>query len=422
MLSGARYMIVNYESQNFSISQALSSNDAQRQIVPIQHVETQTTSASPTASPTSTGSSTLPPITMTTSHPSHSLGTPAIAGIVVGIVFSVMIVCGIGVWLIRKRKREPKRQNSRDSNTAELAGSQPFKAELDNEGSRQINDQKGPRTSMEEVSEEKQTQMDQREINIMDNGIHGNPLEMSGPEVPRSELPSPDPFIGHELSSNEAELMRSELSTPEPGCAAEMPSPDMVPAEMPSPEIGAPAAGEGSPSPGVSPSPLPSPHLEHPSRPILSRRPVPSSMESSRQRLQLTRRDSTDSESPYPSATMRSIRPTPAHMRGDSSDSEALTLLPRNSLSRPTHHRLDSKDSSDTFETRLEQSSPGSRLARDRPTEGMPSLANQSSQEALVSPSAASLRSGLRSPEPLERGLREEDEDKASDSEARRRE
>lgn len=474
MLSDGRYLIVNHENQSFSISQAVSSKDALRQIVPIQHVETQTTTASPTASP-STGSSSLPPIIKVTSQPSHSLGTPAIAGIAVAIVLLVMIASGIGVWLRIKRNRERKRQNSRNGDTPELAATPPFphgKAELGDEGSCQVNDRKGLRTSSEEVSDEKQTQIDQREINIMDNGTHGNPLEMSGPDDSRSELPSPDPFIGHELSSNEAELMRSELSTPEPGCAAEMPSPEMVPAEMPSPAIGTPAAGEGSSSRGASPSPLSSPDLGHSSRRTRSGRPVHGSMDSSeseggwtrdglapaltrqtpypearqqsgwvrdripssassRQRLPYLRKDSTDSESPYPSATPRSIRPTQAHMRVDSSDSEAFTtLLQRNPSSRPTHHRLDSKDSAETFETRLEQSPPGSpfvppvtRLARDRATEGMPSLANQSSQEALVSPSAASLRSGLRSPEPLERGLMEEDEDKASgDSEARRQE
>lgn len=472
---------MNYDSKNFSISQSLFSKDSARHIVPVQPAETQTATSSP-ISPTSTASSTLPPITKSTSHPSHSLGTPAIAGIAIAIVL-LAIAGGIGAWLLIKRKRASKRQ------TPELAADPPYphdKVELENGENGQLpgsfNDQKGPRTSVEEASNEKiQTQLDQREINIMDgnDGIHSTHCEAGGSEVLTPELPSPDPFgFGpHEPSSSEAQLMRSELSTPEPDRVSEMPSPEMAPAEMPSPEIGGTAAGERSSSHGATSSTLLPPDSAYSKHRPRSRRPVHGSIDSSesegggtrngkapasarqgthsptytaepfearqqhgwahdrvpssassRQRPQHMRVDSTDSESAFPSATFKSVRSTPAHVRVDSSDSESFPLSPQrhSSLptSRPPHRRLDSKDSTETMETRLEQSPPGSswfsqatRLARDRPM-------HQSSQEALVSPSAASLRSGLRSPEPLERELMEEDEDedRSTDSETRRRE
>lgn len=351
----------------------------------------------------------------------------------------LLVIAGaFGVWRF-KRKRDRKRQVEPVEDRPELPALPTFprdKAELEGpEGQGQYsghaNDKKGPRSSVEEVSDEKQTRMDQQEINLMDqgyNGAHGN--EMSGSEVVTPELPSPDPFGISELSP-EAAMIRSELSTPEPGWPAEMSSPEMVSTEMPAAGVSGAAAGERF---GVGPSPLSSPDLAYSKNQALSRHSVPDripSSASSRQRLYHTRVDSSDSESTFTSAgAYKSVRPT-QHMRADSSDSEAFPIPPqrRPSLppSRPPHRRLGSKDSSETFETRLEQSPPGSpffshpsRTTRDRPIEALPSLGPQSSQEALVSPSAASLRSALRSPEPWE--LMEEDEDNAVSSETKRKE
>ena len=474
---------MNYESRNFSISQSLVSKDSSRHIVPIQPAESQTAISSPTASPvspTSTASSTLPPIIISTSHPSHSLGTRAIAGIAVAFVL-LAIAGGIGAWLLIKRKRASKRHQ-----TPELEAPPTFRAELETGENGQplgsSNDGKGPRSSVEEVANEKiQAHLDQREINIMDGhtGIHGTHFEVGGSEVLTPELPSPDPFGPgpHELSSSEAQLMRSELSTPEPDWVPEMPSPEMASSEMPSPDLAGTAAVKRSSSHGATSSTLFPPDSAHSKHRPRSRRPVHGSVDStdsegggtrngkapasagqgtyspiytaepgeirqphgwahdrapssasSGQRPQHMRVDSSDSESALPSANFKSVRPTPAHVRVDSSDSESFPLSPQRHpslpTSRPPHRRFDSKDSTETMETRLEQSPPGSpwfppvtRLARDRPM-------NKSSQEALVSPSAASLRSGLRSPEPLQRELMEEDEDEeiSSDSKTRRRE
>lgn len=486
MLSGARFLIVNYESKNFSISQSLFDKNSPSRIVAIQHVESQTATSSPTSSPTSTGSSTQPAIIKTTSPASHSLGTPAIAGIAIAIVLLLVIAGGIGVWLRIKRKRERKR---RLENTPELPAHQPLppdRAELEEKGTGQFsgsaNDKKGPRSSVEEVSDEKQTQLDQQEINLMDqgnSGLHGHRVEMSGSDVLTPELPSPDPFMAPaELSTPEAELIRSELSTPEPGWWAEMPSSEVASTEMPTGEVRSTAAGEPSPQLVGIPSPLSSPGSPFPTNRTLSRRPVHGSIDSSesegewtrdgtaptparqathlrnhtaesfearqqtgwardrvhssassRQRPQHMRVDSTDSESTFPSAVSKSGRPT-QQVRVDSSDSEAVPTPPhrRPSLQpRPPHRRLDSKDSSETIETRFEQSPPDSpffpqvtRGDRVRPIEGLPSLSFQSSQEALVSPTAASTRSGLRSPEPLDRGRIEEGEEDAIGSETRR--
>lgn len=486
MLSDIRFLTVNYESKNFSISQSLFNKDSSPHIVAISHVETQTATSSsnslPTSSPTSTGSSTQPAIIKTTSPASHSLGTPAIAGIAIAIVLLLVIAGGIGVWLRIKRKRERKR---RLENTPELPAHQPLppdRAELEEKGTGQFsgsaNDKKGPRSSVEEVSDEKQTQLDQQEINLMDqgnSGLHGHRVEMSGSDVLTPELPSPDPFMAPaELSTPEAELIRSELSTPEPGWRAEMPSSEVASTEMPTGEVRSTAAGEPSPQLVGIPSPLSSPGSPFPTNRTLSRRPVHGSIDSSesegdwtrdgtaptlarqathlrnhtaeyfearqqtgwprdrvhssassRQRPQHMRGDSTDSESTFPSAVFKSVRV-------DSSDSEAVPTPPHRrpslqSAGRPPHRRLDSKDSSETIETRFEQSPPDSpffpqvtRGDRVRPIEGLPPLGFQSSQEALVSPTAASTRSGLRSPEPLDRGRIEEGEEDAIGSETRR--
>lgn len=367
-----------------------------------------------------------------------------------------------------KRKRERKRESKPQPDEPELAAypiAPRDRAELSGgEFPGSSNGKKGPRTSVEEVSDEKiQTQMDQQEIGLMDH--QGNSRnEMSGSEVLTPELPTPDPFAVHELSSPEAELMRSELSTPEPASV-----------EMPSPNIGGTAVGERSPPLGDVPSPLSSPDSVYSNNRTLSRRPVHGSIDSSaseseggwtgggaapasarhttltaepsemrrqpggdhnrvpssassRQRPRSGRADSSDSEITLPSATIKTVRTTQTHVRIDSSDSETFPppqRRPSMPLSRPPHHgRLNSKDSVETMETRLEQSSPpdspffGQRPARDRPTEGVPSLGLQSSQETLVSPTATSMRSGLRSPEPW---LREEDEDEAINPDSRRR-
>lgn len=474
MLSNIRFLTVNYESKNFSISQSLFNKDSPSHFVAIPHIETQTATSLPTSSPTSTGSSTKPSIIKTTSPPaSHSLGTPAIAGIAIAIVLLLVIAGGMGVWLRIKRKRERKRRHEdTHENTPELAAHSPLptdRAELEGKGTGQFlgpaNDKKGPRSSVEEVSNEKiQTQLDQQEINIMDqdnNGLHGHGVEMSGSEVLTPELPSPDPFMAAELSTPEAELIRSELSTPEPGWPAEMASSEVASTEMPAPEVGSTAAGEPSPRLASLPSPLSSTGSLYPINRTLSRRPVRSSIdsskpehwtqdgtapasasqathfrndtaESSRQRPQHMRGDSTDSENTFPSAASQSGRATQP-VRVDSSGSEAVPTPPhrRPSLqSRPAHRRLDSKDSSETFETRLEQWPPPppdapffphvTRVAHDRPIEGLPSLGLQRSQEALVSPSATSTHSGLRSPEPWDRGRIEEDEENAIGSETKK--
>lgn len=494
MLRDIRFLIVNYESNNFSISQSLFNKDSPSHFVAIPHVETETGTSSPTSlpttSPTSTGSSTKPAIIKTTSPPaSHSLGTPAIAGIAIAIVLLLVIAGGMGVWLRIKRKRERKR---RHENTPELPAHNPVhplphdRAELEVKRAGQFsgpaNDNKGPRSSVEEVSNEKiQTQLDQQEINIMDqgnSGLHGHRVEMSGSDVVTPELPSPDPFMAPaELSTPEEELIRSELSTPEPGWPAEMASSEVASTEMPAREVGSTAAGEPSPQLTSIPSPLSSSGSLYPVNRTLSRRPVPGSIDSSepehwtrdgtapaparqathfrnhtaessearqqtgwardrvhssassRQRPQFMRVDSTDSENTFPSAASQSGRATQP-MRVDSSDSEAVPTPPhrRPSLqSRPAHRRLESKDSSETVETRLEQSPPDgpffpqvTRVAHDRPIEGLPSLGFQRSQEALVSPTATSTRSGLRSPEPWDREPIEEDEENTVGSETKK--
>lgn len=461
---------MNYESNNFSISQSVFSKDTPPHIVAIAPPESQTSTA---ALPSNTVTPTLPPITKITSqpshssHPSHSLPTPAIAGIAIAIVL-ILLAGALGVWLKFKRKR------SRNA-TAELAAyppAPPNKAELSDNATGSSNEKKVPDISVKEVSDEKmQAQIDQDEIRVMDNqgiyGGHGPAVEIGGSDI-ISELPSGYPFA-HELSSPEAELIRSELSTPDPGWRAEMPSPEMISSELPSPEIGGPTAGEPSPQFDTGPSPLSSPDSFWSRNRTFSRRPahgrkdsseseggwgpecahsVPTrpfapsrinsndssesqqpgwtrnrnpSSASSRQQSSHARVDSSDSETVVPRATFASDHPT--HTRVDSPDSDAFGLhTPQRQhsqqQSRPVHRRMDSSDSAQTFETRLEMSPPGSpyfppltRLGRDRHVEALPSVGPQRSQETLRSPGTASARSGFRGSEPLEREVKEEDEE-----------
>ena len=433
---------MNYENNNFSISQAAFSKDTPSHIVPIAAVQSATTA--PT-SPSNTASSTLPPITKVTSppsHSSHSLATPAIAGIAIAIVV-ILFVGAFGVWLKFKRKRSRK-------DTAELAADAPRprdKAELAGETTHQpgsSNEKKGPGVSVAAVSDEKmQAQIDQDEIRIMDNPAnhsgHGVPAEIGTSDPFRPELDGHNSVAIHELPSREGELIRSELSTPEPGWLVEMPSPEMSSSEMPSPEIGGPRADEPSSQLDTFPSPLSSPDSMFSRKRSFSHRPNHG------------RGDSSDSEGgwardrmhsapggrPYPPSRINSNESSESQQHGlgldrnlssassrqrlvrsrvDSSDSESSgpnVSQGQRSLqqSRPAHGR---NNSTDTMETRLAGNSyfPSTTYpARDRHIEAVPSIGYQSSQETLTSPGVMSTRPGLRVSEPLDREVKEEEED-----------
>jgi hypothetical protein len=66
-------------------------------------VTTTTGEANATTTDTSSGTSTSPAITK-----SSSIGSGAIAGIVVGVVAVVAILAGVALWYIRKRKNDTK--------------------------------------------------------------------------------------------------------------------------------------------------------------------------------------------------------------------------------------------------------------------------------------------------------------------------
>lgn len=453
-LNSTSFLTVNYEGKNFTISQSLFPKDSASHIVPIPPVQSQTTQPSSTNSVISTH----PPITKSTSHSSHSLPTPAIAGIAIAIIVLTLVAGAFGVWVRIKRKRNPARESR-----PELAADPRDVPELEgkgNQSSTSSNDKKSADDSVAEVTDEKmQVQLEQNEIRIMDQGNnvhHGAPIELGGSDVLIPELPSPDPARAHELCSPEAEIMRSELSTPEPFWRP----------EMPSPEMGDALAGRASPPVENSPSPLSSPGSLWSTNRALPRRPTHGRMDSSEsegawtrdgmpstiprqnshprvsstgsdppnpgwardripsnassRRQQHARVDSSDSEGAFSHATFTPGRP--AHARVDSSDSEATSRnLPQR---RPStqHRRLDSSDSAETWETRLEMSPnspyfpPPTRLGRDRHVEAVPSIWPDSSQEGLISSGATSTRSGLRSPEPLKRGLLAEEEEDDKDA------
>lgn len=232
-----------------------------------------------------------------------------------------------------------------------------------------------------------------------------------GSDLLRPELPSPDPSNRHELSSSEAEVIRSELSTPEP----------IWPVEMPSPEIGASELGgstvRGGSSEGRPDSPAfslwsrertqaPShrtgaghgsidsnasddnnrninwaaiPGSIIPASSSHSRMPSSNDSTASNSRPPHTRLDSTSSSISSSSLLPRGVGPSytnyltrPPHSRMDSNTSDTPSLPTPSTISRrhsmpyptsysfprPSNRRLDSKDSTETFETRLELSPP----------------------------------------------------------------
>ncbi len=302
-------------------------------------------------------------------------------------------------------------------------------AELDLNGNQ--GNEKNPSVVVTEDSNEKiQSDYDKNRILMGQAGHDPNiPAELAGAlgsDLLRPELPSADPSNRHELSSSETDIIRSELSTPEPNW----------PAEMPSPEIGASELGgstvRGGSSEGRPDSPAFSlwsqernqaashrtgavhgsidsnasddnnnnnhwaaiPESSIPASSSHSRMPSSNYSTASNSRPPHTRLDSTSSSISSSSLLPRAVGPAytnystrPQHSRMDSNTSDTPSLPTPSTISRrhsmpypfprPPHRRLDSKDSAETFETRLEISPPIS------PYFPPPSAANSSSSSRV---------------------------------------
>lgn len=377
--------------------------------------------------------------------------------------------------------------------------------------------EKTPGLIVMDASDEKiQSDFDKNQI-LMRQAGHDpsrgiDPAELAGGpgfDLLHPELPSPDPSNRHELSSSEAEVIRSELSTPEPSWPAEMPSPEIGASELGGSTVRG-GSSEGRPdspafflwSPDRAQTPSHRTGAGHGSIdsnasddnngnntswaaipgtiiPSSSHSRMPSSNYStaSNSRPPHTRLDSTSStissssllpRGVGPAYTNYSIRPPHSRMESNTSDTPSLpsTISRRHSMPyptsysfpRPPHRRLDSKDSSETFETRLELSPPvspflpppsaaaaagssspphanntnnnngslsnrGAVVVEALPSTWIPVDGDGTAPSFIIQPhhhhynSRNSIRSALRSPEPFNSGfgVEEEDEDYEDD-------
>lgn len=283
-------------------------------------------------------------------------------------------------------------------------------AELDLNGNQ--GNEKNPGLMVTEDSNEKIQSDYDKNRSLMEQADHDPsiPAELAGAlgsDFLRPELPSADPANRHELSSSETDLIRSELSTPEPHWPSEMPSPEIGASELGGSTVRG-GSSEGRPdSPafslwpqertqaashrtGVGHGSIDSNASDDnnnnnnwagilgsiiPASSSHSRMPSSNYSTASNSRPPHTRLDSTSSSISSSSLLPRAVGPSythystrPPHSRMDSNTSDTPSLPTPSTISRrhsmpypfprPPHRRLDSKDSAETFETRLETSPP----------------------------------------------------------------
>lgn len=351
-----RFLIVDYEQSNFSISQATFDASVPSHIVAISHAKTTGTT---TANPTSSNAA----IVKTTNTGSHGIGTGAIAGIAIAIVI-IATLCGSFFILrsLRKKRRSQKMA---------MAAAEEVKPMSDMDS-----DQKHDFSDEPEVKKNTTTTVTIAEVPMTpplseaDGSEFFTPfgekqrsqsriMELPAEPVDRSEMPSPSP-----------EELRSELSTPEPKWNyPELPSPDPS-QELPSPSLS--PAGSGHPSPRRCPSlenrrsalNSPEPHL-----------PI--------QRPDSIRIDSSESEAGW----TRDGMPTgPFHCRYQSDDSDTPSIS-----SRPRSPRMDSSDS-DAFihSNRIDKSSAESDSPSSYTRPGIPHIDTSESESPFSTPSISS--------------------------------
>ncbi|KAL9047989.1 MAG: hypothetical protein Q9206_006320, partial [Seirophora lacunosa] len=324
------YIVVDYDRNSFSISQAQYTSGTPSDIVATDTA----TGTDTTSSNNNNGTSDDPALIKTTSQPSHGIGTGAIVGIAVAVVV-LAAVGGFGVWWFVFRKSRKRKTLNNTKGKAELEGD-------GGRGPQGIDEAFGKQRPSHESAH--QTKKGVTSVNI--DEVPRTPLpaelegaqpwgrrstaEMDNEQYYRAELPSPDPFRP-ELESRGLALIRSELSTPEP-----------PPSEL------------STSDPSLVPE-LTSQHLAH---------ELPNSTRNSRARPNSYRNDSLDSDI-FPSESA-SARPG-LHGRNGSQDTIGTPISPhprRESLRAFTqrrhsglqHHRLNSSASHDTFETRIHES------------------------------------------------------------------
>lgn len=360
-----RFLIVDYEQSNFSISQATVDASVPSHIVAISHAKSGTTVANPTSSNTA--------IIKTTTNGSHGIGTGAIAGIAIVIVL-IATLCG-SFFIFRSLRR--KRQSQKAALT--LVDEPKAISDLESDPKHGFSDEpevKKNTTTTVTVAEVPMTpplsEADGNEF-FAPFGERRRPqsriMELPAEPVDRSEMPSPSP-----------EDLRSELSTPEPKWNyPELPSPD------PSQEL-------SSPGLSTTDSDRPSPDLEQRRSPSLEIRR--SALTSPEPRLPIQRPvsirvDSSESEAGW----SRDNMPIgPFHRRYQSDDFDAPSVS-----TRPRHSRMGSSDS-DAFihSNRIDESSAESESPTSYTRPSMPHVESSESESAISSPSMSSSASRPR--------------------------
>ena len=346
------FIIVDYDHNSFSISQAQYNEGTPSHIVATTSTNGTDTTNGNNSSTTNTSDN--PSLVKSTSSTSHGMGTGAKAGIAAGIIVLAVVVAGFCFWKYRHRKPKPA-QNTK--NRAELE---------DNEEPKGIQEAYSKRRLSEESVRESKKGYSSRVNEIpqtppenaaeLDTTPFGGPSRaQTGLDQPeRAELPSPDPFMP-EMESSGLGFIRSELSTPEPRSELATADPSLVP-ELTSQDMRHELSGSNS-------------------------------NRNSRVRPLSYRSNSVNSEIlPQDSA---SVRPT-LHNRKGSDDSIPTPISPvpqrpslRNNrrhsgFQRSYHGRLNSQSSHDTFETRF------------NPNSSTPQPQQQGSPSPLASPPLAS--------------------------------
>ena len=154
-----RYLIADYERNNFSVSQCTWDAGAESHIVPIKSLDNST-------------------------NRSHGISTGAIVGIVISAVSIVIILTMIGIYF--RRRRRPKEFEQKDRNAFELDSPEkdPYIA--------MSNKRIGHRSHIElDAVEHKGHEIDGRPWSGQDSGIEGQRFELDATERQSRTLSSP---------------------------------------------------------------------------------------------------------------------------------------------------------------------------------------------------------------------------------------
>lgn len=229
------YIITNYETSTFSISQAVHDDTP-------SHVVTIPSNSNRTSGSNTTGGASK-------STKSGGIGTGAIAGVAIAIAVVGIIVAIVAFVCMRRRRRArraalvhqthlpPAEMTKTVLSTTRNSSDDPEPKKL-----------AGPSVHVEQTDAPITPPLEMDADHVFGPGPSQAPMELPGDRMSRTELSTPEPVVSRELESPDfAAAIRSELSTPEPILPQqELPTPDPS-HELPSPNLI--AADRRSPKP-----------------------------------------------------------------------------------------------------------------------------------------------------------------------------